>query len=45
MKYFVIDVWQYSEYTLDSEYATVLNMLKSHKILNKIFHRKYLTGF
>ena len=39
IKYFVIDVWQYSEY------ATVLNMLGSHKVVNKIFHHKYLTGF
>ena len=45
IKYFVIDVWQYSEYALDSEYATVLNMLGSHKVVNKIFHHKYLTGF
>ena len=45
IKYFVIDVWQYSEYALDSEYATVLNMLGSHKVVNKIFHYKYLTGF
>ena len=44
---FVIDVWQYSEYeyALDSEYATVLNMLRSHRVVNKIFHQKYLTGF
>ena len=45
IKYFVIDVWQYSEYALDSECATVLNMLESHIVVNKIFHRKYLTGF
>ena len=44
-KYFLIDVSQYSEYALDSEYATVLNMLGSHKVVNKIFHYKYLTGF
>ena len=41
----MIDVWQYSEYALDSEYATVLNMLGSHKVVNKIFHDKHLTGF
>ena len=41
----MIDVWQYSEYALDSEYATVLNMLGSQKVVNKIFHHKYLTGF
>ena len=45
IKYFMIDVWQYSEYDLDSEYATVANMLGSHKVVNKIFHHKYLTGF
>ena len=45
IKYYVIDVWQYSEYALGSEYATVLNMLGSHKIGNNIFHHKYLTGF
>ena len=45
IKYFVIDVWQYSEYALNSEYATVLNMLGSHKVVNKILHHKYLTGF
>ena len=31
IKYFVMDVCQYSEYPLDSEYAMVLNMLESHK--------------
>ena len=41
----MIDVWQYSEYALDSEYATTLNILGSHKVVNKIFHHKYLTGF
>ena len=45
IKYIVIDVWQYSEYALDSEYATVLNMLRLHKVVNKIFHHRYLTGF
>ena len=45
IKYFVIDVWQYSEYALDSEYATVLNMLGLHQVVNKIFHHRYLTGF
>ena len=45
MKYFVIDVWQYSEYAFDSEYATALNMLGSHKVVDKSFHHKYLTGF
>ena len=44
-KYFVIDVWQYSEYALDLEYVTVLDMLGSHKVVNKILHHKYLTGF
>ena len=41
----MIDVWQYYEYTFDSEYARVLNMLGSHMILNKILHNRYLTGF
>ena len=45
IKYFVIDVWQYSEYALDSEYAAALNMLGLHKVVNKIFHHRYLTGF
>ena len=27
IKYFTIDVWQYYEYVLDCEHATVLNML------------------
>ena len=45
IKCFVIDVWQYSEYVLDSEYSTVLNMLGSNKVVNKIFHHKYFTGF
>ena len=45
IKYFVIDLWQYSEYALDSEYDTVLNILRSHRVMNKIFHQKYLTGF
>ena len=41
----VIDIWQYSEYALNSEYSTALNMLGSLKVMNKIFHQKYLTGF
>ena len=28
---------QYSEYALDSEYATVLNRLESNKVVNKMF--------
>ena len=40
----MIDVGQYSEYALDSEYARVLNMLGLHMVLNKILHRKYLAG-
>lgn len=36
---------QQSEYTLDSEYDRVLNVLWLHKILNKILHHKYFTGF
>ena len=45
IKYSVLDVWQYSEYVLDSEYTMVLNMLGLHKVVNKIFHHRYLTGF
>ena len=37
----MIDVLQYFEYALDSEYATVLNMLGLHKVVTKIFHDKY----
>ena len=44
-KYLVIDIWQYSEYVLDSEYATFLIMLRLRKVVNKIFHHTYLTGF
>ena len=32
----MIDVCQYPEYASDSEYAMVLNMLGSHKIVNKV---------
>ena len=42
---FLIDVLQYSEYVLDSEYATVLNLLGLHKAVNKIFYQRCLTGF
>ena len=35
-KYFVIDVWQYSEYALGSEYATVLNMLGLQRLWIKL---------
>ena len=45
MKYFMIDLWQYSEYALDSEYDTVLNMLGLRKVVNNIFHHICLTGF
>ena len=33
----MIDIGQYSEYILDSEYATVLKMLRLHKFMNKVF--------
>ena len=36
---------EYSEYVLDSEYATVLNILGLHKVGNKIFRHRYLAGF
>ena len=45
IKYFMIDVWQYSKYALDSEYSRVLDMLGLHMILNKILHHRYLAGF
>ena len=44
IKYFLIEVWQYSEYALDSEYVKVLNPLL-HKAASKIFNHNYLTGF
>ena len=44
-KYFLIDFWQYSEYALNSEYDTVLNILGLHTIVTKISHHRYLTGF
>ena len=40
-----LDVWQYSEYALDSEYATALKILALQKIVYNIFHHRYLTGF
>ena len=43
MTCFMLGVWHYSEYPLDSEYARALNMLGLHRILNKIFHHRYLT--
>ena len=45
IKYFVIDVWQYSQYPLYSEYGTVLIMLGLHMVVNNIFHQRYLTCF
>ena len=33
------------EYALDSEYVMALNILGLHKVANKIFHLRYLTGF
>ena len=44
-KCFMIVVWQYYGYNLDSEYARVLNMLGLHIFLNKILDNRYLTGF
>ena len=34
-KYFMIDVWQYSEYALDSDYARLLSMPGLYMVLNK----------
>ena len=45
MKYFLVDLWQYSEYPLDSEYAIVLNIQGLHKVVNKTLHYRYFTGF
>ena len=45
IKYFMIAVWQYCEYALDSEYARVLNMLGLYMVPNKILHNIYLPGF
>ena len=45
IKLFMIDVWQYCEYNLDSEYVRVFNMLELHMVLNKILHNRYLTEF
>ena len=38
----MIDVWQYYEYAFDFEYASVLNMLGSHIIVNKILHNSIM---
>ena len=45
IKYFGIVVWQYFQHALDSKYAMVLNMPGLHKVVNKLFHHRYLTGF
>ena len=41
----MVDVWQYYEYVLDSEYASVLNMPGLHMVLKKILQNRYLTRF
>ena len=41
----MIDILQYYEYALHSEYVRVLNMLRLHMALDKILHNRYLTGF
>ena len=33
----MIDVWHYHEYTLDSEYDSISNMLGLHMVLIKIY--------
>ena len=45
IKYFMIDVCQYYECALDSEYARVLNKLGLHMVVNKIAHDRHLTRF
>ena len=37
IKYFLIDVWQYSEYDLDSEYEMFLNILSYTRFWIKFF--------
>ena len=44
MTYFTVDVGQYCEYALDSDYVKVLNMLGLHKILNKILYHRISQG-
>ena len=41
IEFFMIDVWQYYGYSLDSDYARVLNMLGFHLVLNEILHNGY----
>ena len=43
--YFMIGVWQHSEYALDFGYAKVLIMLGLHMILNSILQHRYLTVY
>ena len=46
IKNFMTDLWQCSEYALDSEYANVFKYLGLHMVLNKILHhRQYLKCF
>ena len=45
IKYFIIDVWHYYQYALDSVYTRVLNMPGLDMALNNIFHNRPLTEF
>ena len=40
----MIDVWQYYQYNLDSQYARLLNMLELHMVLNKFSIRDIWQG-
>ena len=37
----MVDVWQYYEFALNSEYVRVLSMLGFHMVLSKILHNRY----
>ena len=40
-----IDAWQGTDYSSGHVYTRVLNMLRLHKVLKKMLHHRYLTGF
>ena len=44
IKYFMIDVWQYYEYALYSEYVKVLNMLGLRSIIHVWQNFEYSSG-
>ena len=41
----MVDVWQYYEYALDSEYAKVLNMIGLRSIIHVLQSFEYSSGF